>query len=173
MSLEITPMTEADWPEVARIYAAGIETGHATFETTAPTWSEWDAGHFRSCRLVARDGSDVVGWAALSPISNREVYGGVAEVSVYVDPIRSGEGIGTQLMEALIVESEAHGIWTLQSSVFRENGATLALHFRHGFREVGYRERIARHHGVWRNTVILERRSQAVGVEAEPAPPGV
>jgi phosphinothricin acetyltransferase len=165
MPIEITQMTEADWPEVARIYAAGIETGHATFETDAPTWEQWDSGHLSSCRLVARDGPEIVGWAALSPVSDREVYAGVAEVSVYVDPLRAGEGIGTHLMEGLIDESETNGVWTLQSSVFRENGATLALHFRHGFREVGYRERIARHHGTWRNTVILERRSEVTGSE--------
>ena len=124
MSIEITQMIGADWPEVARIYAAGIDTGHATFETAAPSWEQWDSGHLASCRLVARDGAEIVGWAALSPVSDREVYAGVAEVSVYVDPLRAGEGIGTHLMEGLIAESEANGVWTLQSSVFRENGAT-------------------------------------------------
>jgi L-amino acid N-acyltransferase YncA len=165
IAMQITPMQQTDWDEVARIYAAGIETGHATFETEAPTWEEWDSFHLESCRLVARDDGDVVGWAALSPASTRAVYSGVAEVSVYVDPLRAGEGIGTRLMQALIEASEAAGIWTLQSSVFRENGATMALHFRHGFREVGYRQKIARHHGTWRNTVILERRSTVAGVD--------
>lgn len=165
MAFTIAPMTEDQWSEVARIYGAGIETGHATFETAAPAWEEWNASHLPTCRLVARDGDDVVGWAALRPVSDRDVYAGVAEVSVYVDPMRIGEGIGTFLMVSLIGASEEAGIWTLQSSVFRENGATMALHFRHGFREVGFRARIARHHGVWRDTVILERRSTVVGLD--------
>jgi phosphinothricin acetyltransferase len=165
MLITISEMTADDFPAVQAIYAAGIETGQATFETEVPDWERWDTAHLSAARLVARDGAEIVGWAALSPVSGRIVYSGVAEVSVYVARNRSGLGIGTTLMGALVEASEAAGIWTLQSSVFRENGATMALHHRHGFRQVGFRERIARHRDVWRNTVILERRSEKVGVD--------
>lgn len=163
MRFTVVPMTLDDWPRVAEIYAAGITTGQATFETVVPSWGEWDDRHLPYARLVAREGAEIVGWAALSPVSSRPVYAGVAEVSVYVDPASRGEGVGTILLGALIEGSESGGVWTLQSSVFRENGATLALHRRHGFREVGYRERIGRHHDTWRDTVLLERRSREAG----------
>ena len=165
VSVSLTSMHPADWSTVQAIYTAGMATGQATFETTTPEWDQWDAGHFPVPRLVARDDGEIVGWAALSPVSSRHVYRGVAEVSVYVDPARSGEGIGAVLMAELIIASEDVGVWTLQGSVFRENPASIALHLRHGFREVGERERIARHHGSWRDTVILERRSHRVGTD--------
>jgi L-amino acid N-acyltransferase YncA len=165
MDFTIDLMRPQDWEFVKAIYLEGIATGHATFETEAPDWERWDAGHSPQCRLVARNGDGVLGWAALSPVSKRQVYAGVAEVSVYVAATARGLGVGGALMRALIEASEKHGVWTLQAGIFPENQASLALHFRHGFREVGRRERIARHHGVWRDTVILERRSSVAGVD--------
>jgi phosphinothricin acetyltransferase len=156
-------MTAADWGAVRAIYREGIATGNATFETGAPEWTEWDARHLAHSRLVAREGADVVGWAALSPVSSRCVYGGVAEVSLYVAAGARGRGIGTALLEALIAASERHGIWTLQAGIFPENAASIAVHRRAGFRMVGTRERIGRLNGVWRDTVLLERRSAVVG----------
>jgi L-amino acid N-acyltransferase YncA len=163
MDFIIDSLRTQDWKIVRAIYLEGIATGQATFETEAPDWERWDAGHLPQCRLVARSGEDVLGWAALSPVSRREAYAGVAEVSVYVAASARGLGVGGALMRALIDASELHGVWTLQSSIFPENHASVALHLKHGFREVGRRERIARHHGVWRDTVVLERRSRAVG----------
>lgn len=158
-------MTGADWPEVRRIYAEGIATGEATFETAAPDWEDWDAGHLPHSRLLACSGGVVTGWAALSPVSRRAVYGGVAEVSVYIGAEYRGRGIGAQLLAALIAESERNGIWTLQSSIFPENQASARLQRRFGFRVVGRRERIARRDGRWRDTLILERRSTVAGVD--------
>jgi phosphinothricin acetyltransferase len=160
----IDPMTPQDWPQVQAIYKEGLATGNATFETQAPEWESWDAKHLPTCRLVARQGETVLGWAALSPVSSRAVYAGVAEVSIYIGEAHRGRAIGHALMAALIAESEASGIWTLQASIFPENEASVQLHRRHGFRELGQRERIAQLHGVWRDTVILERRSRIVGV---------
>ncbi|MBC6612791.1 N-acetyltransferase [Hymenobacter sp. BT507] len=160
----ILPLTEAHWPAVRAIYEAGIATGNATFETQAPEWATWDQAHLTHSRLVAvDDGGTVCGWAALSPVSSRCVYGGVAELSVYVSADARGRGVGRQLLQALIADSESHGIWTLQAGTFPENAASIALHTQAGFRIVGYRERIGQHHGVWRNTVQLERRSARVG----------
>jgi phosphinothricin acetyltransferase len=159
----IDALTAADWPAVRGIYAAGIATGHATFEADPPGWDAWDSGHLPACRLCARADGDVVGWAALSPVSRRAVYAGVAEVSVYVRPDWHGRGIGSALLAALVDSSERTGLWTLQASVFPENAASLRLHARHGFRTVGRRERIGRMAGVWRDTVLLERRSRTVG----------
>ncbi|MBO0725183.1 MAG: N-acetyltransferase [Blastocatellia bacterium] len=165
MDFVIDLMQPQDWEFVKAIYLEGIATGHATFETEAPDWERWDAGHSPQCRLVARNGGGVLGWAALSPVSKRPAYAGVAEVSVYVATTARGLGVGDALMRALIEASEARGVWTLQSGVFPENHASVALHLKHGFRELGRRERIARHHGVWRDTVILERRSSVAGVD--------
>jgi phosphinothricin acetyltransferase len=165
MDFMIDLMRPQDWESVRAIYLEGIATGQATFETEAPDWERWDAGHLPQCRLVARNGEDILGWAALSPVSKREVYAGVTEVSVYVASAARGAGVGGELMRALIEASERRGLWTLQSSIFPENHASVALHLKHGFREVGRRERIARHHGVWRDTVVLERRSSVAGVE--------
>jgi L-amino acid N-acyltransferase YncA len=162
--ISIEEMTAEDWPRVREIYLEGIATGQATFETEAPPWERWDAAHLPRPRLVARDGAEVAGWAALSPVSARAVYAGVAEVSVYVAASHRGRGIGRALLDRLVEESEAAGVWTLQASVFPENVASIALHAACGFRVVGVRRRIARHHGAWRDTVILERRSTVVGV---------
>lgn len=159
----IRAMTEADWPAVARIYGEGIETGNATFETDVPDWPGWDASHHGPCRLVFEEGGEVLAWAALSPVSRRPVYRGVAEVSIYIAPGARGRGIGAELLGALIEASEEEGFWTLQTSIFPENEASVALHTRFGFRVVGTRERIGSHHGRWRDTVLLERRSDRVG----------
>jgi L-amino acid N-acyltransferase YncA len=155
-------MAAADWPAVERIYAEGIATGNATFETEPPTWEEFDAGRLPSHRIVAIEDGEVAGWAALARVSSRDCYAGVAEHSVYVAGIRRGRGIGKALMEALLAGAEADGIWTVQTNVFPENEATLRLHERVGFRLVGRRERIARLDGVWRDTLLLERRSPRV-----------
>jgi phosphinothricin acetyltransferase len=152
------------WPAVRVIYEEGIATGNATFETQVSAWEDWDAGHLRECRLVAREGGQVVGWGALSPVSGRCVYAGVAEVSVYVAAAAWGRGVGKHLLQALIEVSERQGIWTLQASVFPENEASVALHESCGFRKVGTRARIGQLKGVWRDVVLLERRSETVGV---------
>lgn len=161
--MKIETLRSSDWDQVSSIYLEGIRSGHSTFETNIPAWEQWDAAHLHFARLVMRDGDDVVGWAALSPTSKREVYRGVAESTVYVTEKQRGKGIGRALLEALIAESEKNGIWTVQASIFPENTASVELHLRCGFREVGRRERIAKLNGVWRDTVILERRSSMVG----------
>ena len=153
-------MRASDWEPVRSIYLEGIRSGHSTFETEAPSWERWDEGHLQVARLVMRDGETVVGWAALSPVSKREVYRGVAELTVYVSENARGQGIGRALLEALIDESEKNGIWTLQASIFPENVASVQLHLGCGFREVGRRERIAMLNGVWRDTLLFERRSK-------------
>lgn len=153
-----------DWPEVRRIYSEGIATGDATFESEPPGWEAFDAERLASPRLVAQDqGGGVLGWAVLSGVSSRCVYGGVAEVSVYVAEKARGQGVGTALLAELVRRSEDAGLWTLQAGIFPENRATLALHVKHGFREVGRRERIGRMGGRWRDTLLLERRSRVVG----------
>jgi phosphinothricin acetyltransferase len=154
----IDQMRASDWDQVRAIYLEGIRSGHSTFETDAPSWEKWDEGHLELARLVWRDGDTILGWAALSPVSKREVYRGVAELTVYVSENARGQGIGRALLEALINESEKHGIWTLQASIFPENVASITLHLRCGFREVGRRERIAMLNGVWRDTLLFERR---------------
>lgn len=161
--MTIRPMTEADAAAVLAIYQAGIDTGQATFETAAPDWTAFDRSRLPEHRLVAVDDSGrVVGWAALSPVSDRCVYAGVAEHSVYVHPDARGRGLGGTLLAALIESTEAAGIWTLQSGIFPENTASIALHERAGFRIVGRRERLGRHHGRWRDVLLLERRSPVV-----------
>ncbi|HVR43895.1 MAG TPA: GNAT family N-acetyltransferase [Thermoanaerobaculia bacterium] len=159
--LRIRPMRNDDWPALAAIYEAGLATGQASFETTVPEWEAWSASHHQHCRLVAESGRGIVGWAALSPVSSRAVYAGVAEVSVYV--AERERGVGGALLDAIIAASEQSGIWTLQSATFPENEASVRLQLSRGFRIVGRRERIGRHRGVWRDTVILERRSPLVG----------
>jgi phosphinothricin acetyltransferase len=151
-------MSEADWPDVAAIWEEGIATGIATFETEPPSWQVFDAGRLREGRFVAELDEGVVGWAALSPVSSRACYAGVAENSVYVAAAARGRGVGTALMRALVDEAVGAGIWTIQCSVFPENTASLALHQRAGFRVVGRRERIAELDGVWRDTLFLELR---------------
>ena len=151
-------MTRDDWPAVEAIYAEGIATRQATFETVPPSWAEFEASRLHAHRLVAVDGERVVGWAAVSPTSGRECYAGVVEHSVYVSADARGRGVGRALMEALVASTDEAGIWTIQTSVFPENEASVALHERVGFRVVGRRERIAKLDGVWRDTLLLERR---------------
>jgi phosphinothricin acetyltransferase len=165
MNFELGKLTERHWEQVRAIYLEGIATGLATFETEPPSWAGWDAGHLACCRLIAHDGEMVKGWAALSPVSARHAYRGVAEVSVYVGQRHRGAGIGRALLEALISAAENNGLWMLQAGIFAENGASVALHSRCGFRIVGRRERIARLNGRWRDTILMERRSAVVGVD--------
>ena len=165
MELGIRAMTPEDWLAVRDILLEGIATGVATFETEAPGWDEWDRDHLRAARLVAAAGPRVVGWAALSPLSRRSAYSGLAEVSVYVAGSERGHGVGKALLNAIIEVSETSGLWTLQASIFPENAASLALHRCCGFRVVGRRRRIGRLLGVWRDVVLMERRSQKVGCD--------
>lgn len=160
----IEAMRAEDWPEVRAIYEAGIATKNATFETAAPDWEQWDAAHRKDCRLVARANGQVVGWAALTPVSGRCVYAGVAEVSVYVSEAARGQGVGKTLLNALVAASEQAGLWTLQAGILRENAASIALHEGCGFRLVGCREKIGQLDGVWRDVVLMERRSRVAGV---------
>ena len=162
--LLIDEMKEEDWESVRSIYQEGIETGNATFETHVPDWEEWDNRHHQSCRLVARKEGQVVGWAALSPVSERCVYRGAAEVSVYVSPDFHGQGIGKALLQRLNEESEQNELWTLQAGIFPENTVSIELHKACGFREVGRREKIGRMNDIWRDVVLYERRSKVVGV---------
>jgi L-amino acid N-acyltransferase YncA len=157
--LLIRTLEDRDWPAVKAIYETGIASGNATFETEAPSWERWDSSHLPQQRLVAeRDGS-VLGWAALTPVSDRCCYAGVADVSVYVAPEAQGRGVGRALLERLVADSEAGGIWTLQAGIFPENLASVALHQRCGFRVVGRRERLGQLHGEWRDVLLLERRA--------------
>jgi L-amino acid N-acyltransferase YncA len=160
--LSVEPLGSEHWPAVARIYAEGIATGDATFETEVPSWERWDAAHLPEHRLVALDREEVVGWAAVVPVSDRCVYGGVVEHSVYVAEGARGRGVGLLLLERLAASTEAAGIWTIQTGIFPENEASLRLHERAGFRVVGRRERLGRLHGVWRDVLLLERRSRVV-----------
>jgi L-amino acid N-acyltransferase YncA len=160
----IKPMQPADWPEVQKIYIEGLQTGFATFETQTPEWEHWNNSHLVVGRLVACLEGLVVGWAALSPVSSRMCYAGVAEVSIYVSPRARGQRVGWALMQALIKSAEEGGFWMLQSSIFVENAASLALHEKAGFRMVGRRERIAQREGTWHDTFLLERRSAKNGV---------
>jgi L-amino acid N-acyltransferase YncA len=173
MELRITPMLPDHWVSVRAIYANGIATGNATFETELPDWTKWDSTHLKHCRLVAvradgtgvqsMAGPSILGWAALTPVSIRQVYRGVAEVSVYVAATARGRGVGKALLEKLVAESGANEIWTLQAGIFPENTVSIALHKSCGFREVGIRRRIGRLRGVWRDVLLLERRSPTVG----------
>jgi len=162
VSSEVRVLRSADWPEVARIFAEGIATGNATFETAVPSWEAWDAAHLGRHRFVAVREGHVCGWVALAPVSARPCYAGVAEVSAYVGEEARGDGIGAQLLAAAIESSERGGIWTLQTGVFPENAASLGLLRCFGFRALGTQERIGRLHGIWRDVVLLERRSEVV-----------
>jgi L-amino acid N-acyltransferase YncA len=166
MEYAIDTMTPGDWPQVRSIYVEGISTGHATFETEPPTWEQWHSSHLPKGRLVAKAGDVIFGWAALSPVSSRSAYSGVAEVSIYVGAGYRGREIGRALLDALVGLSEQLGIWTLQAGIFPENRSSLALHKRFGFREIGTRERIGQLNGIWRDVVLLERRSRVVGAGA-------
>ncbi len=163
MQFSILTLLPQHWPAVREIYRQGIETGNATFETQLPDWEKWDATHRKDCRLIAFDG-EVLGWAALSPVSARHVYSGVAEVSVYVRSTAQRRGVGKALLSALVDESEANGVWTLQAGIFPENKASIALHKSCGFREVGIRQKISQLKDVWRDVLLFERRSKIVGL---------
>jgi phosphinothricin acetyltransferase len=152
-------MSPDDWPAVSSIYKEGMETCNATFEQTLPTWEHWDNAHLKHSRIVAILEGKIVGWAALSPVSARAVYAGVAEESIYISSAHRGRGIGARLLSRLIAESELNGIWTLQAGVFPENTASVNINLNLGFRKVGYREKIAKLNGVWRDTLLLERRT--------------
>jgi L-amino acid N-acyltransferase YncA len=161
----VRAMTPEDWPRVEKIYLQGIATGLATFETESPGWKAWDAEHLPTCRLVAEEDGEVVGWAALAPVSDRCVYGGVAEVSVYVDEGWRGRGLGSRLLHGLISASEEGGIWTLQAGIFPENMGSIRIHEKLGFRRLGVREKLGKLAGEWRDVLLLERRSQRVGID--------
>jgi L-amino acid N-acyltransferase YncA len=161
--VSIEPLLSKDWDAVRSIYLQGIRTGDATFEQDAPEWKDWDASHLAACRIVARSGQRVVGWAALSVVSKRHVYRGVAEVSVYVEEAARGRGIGALLLTGLVSRSEKEGIWTLQAGIFPENIASVQLHQRAGFRVVGTRAKLGLMGDRWRNVLLMERRSTIVG----------
>ncbi|SCG56435.1 phosphinothricin acetyltransferase [Micromonospora echinaurantiaca] len=161
--LTVRPMRPEDADRVLAIYQAGLDGGNASFETVAPTWAGFDTGRLPAHRFVAVDGDDtVLGWIAVTPTSTRAVYAGVVEHSIYVDPAAQGRGVARLLLDTLVASTEAAGIWTIQSGIFPENAASLALHERAGFRVIGVRERVGRHHGRWRDVVLLERRSPAI-----------
>jgi L-amino acid N-acyltransferase YncA len=162
--MEIKPVQKNDYPAIAEIYLQGIATGHATFQSEAPEWEVWDKSHLSFCRLAAFEGEEMLGWTALSPVSSRCVYGGVAEVSIYVASNARGNGIGKKLLAQLIKESEENGLWTLQSGIFPENISSIKLHEDIGFRKIGYREKIGKMNDVWRDNLIMERRSKIVGL---------
>lgn len=164
-NIVIRPMETGDWASVSQIYNEGIATGFATFEKDIPTYKNWDSAHIKTCRLVAEHDNSVLGWAALSPVSSRCVYGGIGEVSVYVGQNSRGMGIGKLLIEALIQESEKEGLWTLQSGIFPENRGSIKLHEEVGFRFIGKREKVGKLDGVWKDNVLYERRSEIVGVD--------
>ncbi len=161
--MEVRPLMTKDWSAVKNIYELGIATGIATFETTAPDWEHWNNNHLPFGRLVAVASGAVIGWAALTAVSNRCIYQGVAEVSVYVHPSHKGKGVGQLLMKTLIFESDRQGIWTLHSAIFSENKGSIKLHEKVGFRMIGYREKIGQQNGVWKDNVLMERRSKVVG----------
>ena len=165
MKYSIDKLCDGDWERVRSIYLEGIATGNATFETDAPGWETWDRHHHSFARIVARDEESIIGWAAISPISSRVVYAGVAEVSVYVAGWARGAGIGRELLTALIYEAELNGVWTLQAGILPENVASISLHKSCGFREVGRREKLSKLNGIWRDVILLERRSHKIGIE--------
>lgn len=162
--LSVRPMQFEDWESVSQIYAEGIATGFATFEKNTPSYEAWNAAHMQSCRIVAIENDAILGWAALSPVSSRCVYGGVAEVSVYIAEKSRGKGVGKLLMKTLIIESETAGIWTLQSGIFPENENSVRLHEKVGFRYIGKRERVGKLDGEWKDNLLFERRSETVGI---------
>jgi|SRR5579863_55612 len=164
MHFDISPMAKEDWPAVRDIYAEGIATGNATFETVVPDWTKWDTGHHRECRLVATDDRRILGWAATAPVSSRPAHAGVAEVSIYIAGPARGLGVGKAILTELIEMSERCGIWTLQAGIFPENVASIRLHKSCGFREVGLRQRLGQLAGVWRDVLLLERRSGSAGI---------
>lgn len=162
--MKIRPLVPEDWIAVERIYLEGIATGNATFQTQAPEWEDWDAGHLAVLRYVILNDEEVAGWVALSPVSSRCVYEGVAEVSVYIDDRFRGQKLGYDILAHLISESEKLNIWTIQAGIFQENTASIKLHEKLGFRTIGYRERVGKQNGIWRNVNLLERRSTVAGI---------
>ena len=163
MDYSIDTMKEADWNQVSDIYLDGIKTGIATFQSDIPSWDEWDKSHIRHCRVVARAGDVILGWAALSPTSSRCVYAGVAEVSIYINKEYKNQGVGKALLSELIIQSEAQGLWTLQSGIIKENLASIELHKKCGFRVLGIREKVGRmNNGEWHDVVLMERRSKLI-----------
>lgn len=166
MKFTIENMTENDWNDVVRIYLDGIDTGNATFQTNTPIWGEWDNSHCKNCRIVMKFENKTIGWASLSRISSRDVYSGVAEVSIYLDSDYKGNGFGTKLLNSLIELSEQYGYWTLQAVIFPENISSLVIHKKSGFRKIGIREKIGKMGtGEWRSVVFLERRSKIIGLK--------
>ncbi len=163
--MRIRDMITSDWEQVSRIYQEGIDTGVATFEQQSPSYEDWNQAHISQCRLVAEENGKILGWAALSPVSSRCVYGGVGEVSVYVDSNQRGKGIGKQLLNHLVEASEIAGFWTLQSGIFPENEGSVALHKKAGFRFIGMRERVGKLNGVWKDNLLFEKRSTKVGID--------
>ncbi len=162
--MKIIEMLPSHWESVKQIYAEGIASGNATFQTAIPTWIEWDEAHVKNSRLIAVEDTEVLGWAALTPVSGRCVYAGVGEVSVYVSEKTRGKGVGKKLLNALINESEKNNFWTLQAGIFPENYASIKIHEQCGFRIIGSREKIGQSNGSWRDTLLLERRSKSVGI---------
>ncbi|MFV5703320.1 GNAT family N-acetyltransferase [Flavobacterium sp. XS2P12] len=163
--VELRQMNPQDWENVARIYFEGIQTGNATFQLDKPTYEEWNVGHLKNCRIVAISNNQIVGWAALTPVSDRCVYAGVAEVSIYVSDKHRGQKIGAILLAKLILKSEEENIWTLQAGIFPENIPSIKLHEQLGFRKVGYRDKIGKMNGIWRDSLLFERRSESVGID--------
>ena len=164
MEFKIEKMKHEDWEQVSKIYMEGIETGNATFETDVPSWESWISKHLPCCNIVARRGNKILGWAAVSPTSSREVYSGVTEVSIYVNKECKRKGVGLALLKELIELSENNGIWTLQAGIFSENEASINLHKKCGFRIVGIREKIGKMDGIWRDVILMERRSKKAGM---------
>ena len=162
--MQIIDLLTEHWESVKKIYEDGIATGNATFQTSAPTWEEWNQAHIPIPRLIAIANDEILGWAALTPVSGRCVYAGVAEISIYIGSIARGKGIGKQLLNQLIEESEKQNIWTLQSGIFPENKASISLHQSAGFRIIGKREKIGMMDGKWRDIVLLEKRSHTIGI---------
>jgi len=166
MHYEISAMKASDWDQVSKIYLEGISTGIATFQTEIPSWADWDREHISTCRLVLRQGALVLGWGALSPTSNRCVYAGVAEVSIYIGESYRSRGLGQRLLNQLIIESEKNGYWTLQSGIVHANTASVTLHKKCGFRILGIREKVARmSNGKWSDVILMERRSKTAGID--------
>lgn len=157
-------ITADNFGAVLKIYKEGLDTGIASFETQLPNWEKWDTSHHHFCRWAIEKENSMQGWAALSPVSTRTVYKGVVELSIYIAADARGQGVASQLMQKMIDESEAHGIWTIQSGIFKQNKASRQLHLKHGFREIGYREKVAQRDGLWHDNVLMERRSLKIGL---------
>jgi len=163
--MQVREMNASDWEGVSQIYAQGIATGFATFEQTIPSYESWNQAHVEQCRLIAEENGEILGWAALSPVSSRCVYGGVGEVSVYIRAESRGKGVGKLLLKQLISKSEKAGFWTIQSGVFPENEASIHLHKKVGFRFIGKRERVGKIKGIWKDNLLFEKRSETIGVD--------